>query len=521
MNQSFRRILSFLAVVIAFVAIWGSPGEARADDDRFSAGGYFRIAARPDFQGGNSQLGYWNISGRLLNESQWAALEMRLQLIKASPGTNEIWTSLHAKIEGGTAHAADLLNGALGNFYLTQLYAKAGNVLIEDVVWQVGTLDYYFGDLGLYDMKFAEIFYETVGLSATWSNKYVDLLVGVGDSGYLKKQHGYNTILTFGAAARIKPVDGFELGLGGEFMYEPSVTGSENSPHQTRFNGPNDNVTYENFVRQNVVETFAEQYGESKGDVTSMNYPRPTDLSAFSFKVVGYVGFGKLGPLRWNNLFLNFLRQHPDSYYFENFGGRDYRIYDKEWTDERYQFNVGDEAQFEVVKDRFDLTIAGLFGYHYDKDNTISVSDYNRMIASVVGRGQVYITPTVHLLIETSYAYEHSLNGNMFRSGPRSIGKSTDGIADTLGLEFGDLDSRKTWQGKIGFVLNPGGRGIFSRPSLRLLYGTQYSNVNNAFPSSKTEFLDMTNEFFGQDTLNSLDAIHWHHILSIEAEAWF
>ena len=119
MQQSLRRILSFLIILMAFAAAWSVPGEARADDDRFSAGGYFRIAARPDFQGGNSQLGYWNISGRLLNESRWAALEMRLQLIKATPGTHEVWTSLHAKIEGGSAHAADLLNGALGSFYLT------------------------------------------------------------------------------------------------------------------------------------------------------------------------------------------------------------------------------------------------------------------------------------------------------------------------------------------------------------------------------------------------------------------
>ena len=520
MHQQLRRFLAFLAVVMAFAFTWTNPGEARADDgDRFSAGGYFRIAARPDFQGGQSQLGYWNISGRLLNESQWAALEMRLQLIKASPGTNEIWTSLHAKIEGGSAHAADLLNGTLGNFYLTQLYAKAGNVLIDDVVWQIGTLDYYFGDLGLYDMKFAEIFYETVGVSASWSNKYVDLLVGLGDSGYLKKQHGYNTILTFGAAARFKPVDGFELGVGGELMYEPSVTGSENSPHQTRFDGANDNVTYESYVRHEVVKNFAEQFGGS--DVVTTNFPRPSDMDAFSFKVIGYVGFGKLGPLRWNNLFVNFLRQHPESYYYETYDYRDYRIYNKEWTDERYQFNIGDEAQFGIVENRFDLTIAGLFGYYFDKDNDIAPSDFNRTIASVVARGQVYLTPTLHLLAETSYAYEHSLNGNTYRSDPRSIGKSTNGVADTLGLEFGDLDSRKTWQGKIGFVLNPGGYGIFSRPSLRLLYGTQYSNVNNAFPNSKTEYLDNTNEFFGQDTLNKLDAVHWHHVISIEAEAWF
>ena len=156
-----RHILAFLTLMAVGLMAWLSPQTAQADEDRFSAGGYFRISARPDFQGGWSKLVLWNISGRLMNETQWAALDMRLQLIKQTPGTNEVWTSLHAKIEGGTAHGADLLNGTLGDFSLTQLYVKAGNVLIQDVVWQVGTLDYYFGDLGLYDMKFAERYGQT------------------------------------------------------------------------------------------------------------------------------------------------------------------------------------------------------------------------------------------------------------------------------------------------------------------------------------------------------------------------
>lgn len=519
MHTIIRRAMAFLAAASAFMLFLSAP--AQADDDRFSAGGYFRVAARPDFQGGKSQLGLWNISGRLLNETTWAALEMRLQLLKASPGTNEVWTSLHAKIEGGSAHAADLLNGALGDFALTQLYAKAGNVLIKDVVWQLGTLDYYFGDLGLYDMKFAEIFYDTIGLSAFWSNKYADVLVGIGDSGYLKKSNGYNAVLTFGAATRIRPTDNFEFGLGAELFYEPSVTGSENGPHQTQFDA-NSGVTYENYARKNVLETYARQFGTDDNLAKFENsYPHPTETDAFSFKVIGYVGFGKLGPLKWNNLFLNFLREHPESYYYETYQNVQKRIYIKEWTDERYQFNIGDEMNFEIVKDRFDLTVAGIFGYHFDKDDEVSASERNRLIGSVVARGQVYITPTVHILAETSYAQENSLNGNLWRKSPRSVRSSTNGIASDVGLEYGDLDSRKTWQGKLGLVLNPGGAGIFARPSLRIMYGTQYSNAHNAFPNSNTESLDLTNEFFGQETLQKLDARHWHHVISIEAEAWF
>lgn len=518
MHHFMRSFLAFLTVLAALVSVV-LPSDAFAEDDRFSAGGYFRVAARPDFQGGKSQLGLWNISGRLLNETTWAALEMRLQLIKASPGTNEIWTSLHAKIEGGSAHAADLLNGALGNFALTQLYAKAGNVLIEDVTWQLGTLDYYFGDLGLYDMKFAEIFYDTVGLSATWNSKVADVLVGIGDSGYLKKSDGYNTVLTFGAAARIRPTDGFEFGIGAELFYEPSVKGSENGPHQTKFS-KDSGISYENYARRNVLETFAANYGSNLTEMET-NYPHPSETDAFSFKVVGYLGFGKLGPLKWNNLFLNFLREHPQNYYYETYQNVTKRIYVKDWTDERYQFNLGDEMNWEIVKNRFDLTIAAIVGYHFDKDDDVSSSERNRLIGSVVARGQVYITPTVHFLAETSYAQENSLNGNLWRKSPRSIRNSTDGYASSLGLEYGDLDKRKTWQGKVGFVLNPGGTGIFARPSLRLLYGVQYSNAHDAFPNSNTDSVDLTNEFFGQDTLKNLSERHWHHVISIEAEAWF
>ncbi len=518
MNPHLRRLLSFLAVLLSFAWAFASPNDARADDDRFSAGGYFRISARPDFQGGKSKLGLWNISGRLLNESQWAALEMRLQLIKQTPGTNEVWTSLHAKIEGGSAHAADLLNGSLGAFALTQLYAKAGNVLIEDVVWQVGTLDFYFGDLGLYDMKFAEIFYETVGLSATWSSPMADILVGIGDSGYLKHSNGYSPVLTFGAAARIRPVDGFELGLGAELFYEPSVDGSENSPHQTKF-AKDTGVSKEAFIRHEVLQTYAENLVSASA--FEPNYPTPTALSAFSYNLVGYLGFGKLGALKWNNLFFNFKRLHPEQYYIENYNGIEKRIYIKEWTDDRYQFNIGDEMNLEIVKERFDLTWAAMFGYHFDKDDEISASERNRMIWSIVARGQIYVTQTAHILAETSFAQEKSLNGNLWRSSAGSIWKNNAGIVDALrGLEYGDLDVRNTWQGKIGFVINPSGYGIFSRPSLRLLYGVQYSNMHNAFDNSNVETQSQSNEFYGND-FKSIPDNHWHHVISIEAEAWF
>ena len=127
------------------------PGVSRADagDSRASVGGYFRVMARPDLQGGDGRLGYWNLYGRLLNEGPWAALELKLDLIPPDPGSGKVWTAVHFKLEGGSVLGADPGNGKLNAFGLTQLYVEAGNVLFPDVTWQLGTLDTWMGDLGL------------------------------------------------------------------------------------------------------------------------------------------------------------------------------------------------------------------------------------------------------------------------------------------------------------------------------------------------------------------------------------
>ena len=45
-------------------------------------GGYARIMARPDMQGGAGRLGYWNLYGRLLNEGPYAALDFDYDVLK-------------------------------------------------------------------------------------------------------------------------------------------------------------------------------------------------------------------------------------------------------------------------------------------------------------------------------------------------------------------------------------------------------------------------------------------------------
>ena len=88
-------------------------------------------------------------------------------------------------------------------------------------------------------------------------------------------------------------------------------------------------------------------------------------------------------------------------------------------------------------------------------------------------------------------------------------------MPDSRGLEMGDASVRNTMQLKGGLVLNPTGLGIYARPSIRLLYGVQYSSAQAAFGNGFSESLGQFNEFpVGSDR-------HWHHLISLESEGWF
>ncbi|HOX43069.1 MAG TPA: hypothetical protein PK668_05710 [Myxococcota bacterium] len=504
MNRSLPRTLALaLACLLAAPALV----RAEASRDRFSAAGYFRIMARPDFEGGWSRLGLWNLSGRLLNEGPWGALELKLDVLPPEPGSDAVWTSVHAKLEGGSVRGADQHNGSLSQFGLSQLYVKAGNVLFPDVIWQLGTLHTYFGDLGLYDMRPAELFWETLGLSALWQHPVVEVLVGFGDAGYPVRGSAYSTVLSVGGSVKLKPAQGLEIGLGGQFFYEPEVEGNRNGPHRTVLPA---GIGYEEYWRGEVVETFDDLF---PGQLDQ--FPKPEPVPGLAFKAVAYLGFGGWGFFRWNNLYVNFLRQLPDSVRTESFQGVDYHIYLHDLTDQRYQINAGDELQLTLVPGWLDLTAACLVGYHWNADNSVAAGEDNRLYWSVVGRFQLYLTDTLHWLTESSFAQERSLNGNLWRGHHDSIFQSQDGIADQRGLQFGDLDQRDTWQLKAGLVLNPTGQGIFTRPSIRLLYGLQWSNMHNAFGNSFVESLDQYDEFPESEDRR------WHSVISLEAEAWF
>lgn len=89
-------------------------------------------------------------------------------------------------------------------------------------------------------------------------------------------------------------------------------------------------------------------------------------------------------------------------------------------------------------------------------------------------------------------------------------------MSDARGLEFGDTDLRETWQFKFGPVLNPTGKGIYTRPSLRLLFGVQHSNVHSAFRTSVVSSLDQFNELGIASRTE-----HWHYVVALEGETWF
>ena len=495
------RGLAFQVAALSLLMI--SPLRAETAEDRFAAAGYFRIMTRPDFQGGDSRLGFWNLYGRLLNEGPYAMLELRLALLPEDPATSRTWTRVSARIEGGSVANLDPAVANLSGFRLSQLYVQAGNVLLEHVTWQLGTLEYYFGDLGLYDFRPAIVFEDTVGLSGRYRWNRVDLLLGAGDAGFSLRGTDYSTILTAGGTLRLQLSSHLEVGAGGQLYGEPEVAGNRFAPYTTP------GISYEDLVRGEVAQRFLE---ENPG--MEAFFPRPQARSSSSFKAIGYLGFGQLGPLLWNNLFVRYRRLHPDNVVTETFEGRSYDIYVRDYTDERFQLDVGNEMQLRLVPQTLDLVWAAYYGRYRNRDNDILAGEDNRTFYSAVARLQLYLTETTHLLAESSAAREISIRGNLFRNHVDSVFESTGGVADPRGLETGDSDRRDTWQGKFGWVLSPLGTGIYTRPSLRILYGVQYSTQNNAFGNNFVDSLDDFNVFPNQEQ-------HWHHVLALEAETWF
>ncbi|MBI5543537.1 MAG: carbohydrate porin [Deltaproteobacteria bacterium] len=346
------------------------------------------------------------------------------------------------------------------------------------------------------------LFWDAVGMSATYDSEFVQLRLGVGDSGFGMRGLTYSTIPTAGGWLKFH-VPHFEVGVGGEYRYEPEVKGNKNAPYSTP------GIAYEDYLRREVVKRWLEEHPGQ-----SMEFPNPESTSSQSYKAVGYLGFGGFGPLRWNKLYANWERLHPLTSYSETYSGQAYEIFIHDLTDERYSYVIGNEMELSLVPERLDAVWAVMYGGNYNNKNEVAPGDDNRWYLSTVLRLQLYLTRTLHLLAESSVAQEKSTQGNLYREHFDSIFQNTDGAPDARGLETGDSDTRNTWQLKGGFVINPNGMGVFNRPSLRILYGLQYSSQQAAYGNSFVQSLDQYNVFTGSES-------HWHHVLAIEAEAWF
>jgi hypothetical protein len=497
---SFRAVARFSAVFL-FLFDLGGPGVALAADG--SVGGYFRVMTRPDFQGGDGKLGYWNLYGRLMNEGPYAALHSQLELLEQRPGAGDVWARVHAQVEGSTVTGADSGGGALSQMRLSQLYTEVGNVLGPEIIIRVGTLESWMGDLGLYDWRPTSLLGDTVGMSGTVRGESYDLLIGIGDAGFNHNPDRYNTLFSGGGSLRFRPIDQVEVGIGAQFRYEPAVVGNVNAPYHTP------EVDYSDWLRGEVISVWA---AENPGQL--QNFPDPVSNSADSSKLVGYLGFGGVGPLVWNSLFVSYERLHPDSITTEVFEDVEYELFVSELTDERSVLTVAEELHLTIMPNVAELVMSAIYGLHVDGDNSVAPSDHARSYISTVNRLQLFLTPGFHLLVEGSLAKESSTNGNQYRDHSDSIFESSGGVSDSRGLEYGDASVRHTAQGKLGLVLNPSGAGIFTRPSLRLLYGTQWSSQSNAFGNSFVDSLDQYNSFGNVER-------HWHHMVSAETEVWF
>jgi hypothetical protein len=333
-------------------------------------------------------------------------------------------------------------------------------------------------------------------------------LVGVGDSGFAIHGSNYDFVGTAGSWLRLRLGDHLELGVGAQGRYEPATAGNQFSPYTTP------GVTYENYIQKQVVKAFDE--ANPNVDVLFPN-PVPTDASSYALNA--YLGFGKLGNFVWNNLFVDFEHLHPLPPYTETDPrtGAPVMVYITNITNKRYTFQAGDEAQFTLVPGRLDAVWAALVGYNFNKDNTIQSGQDNFEYGSTVLRLQLYLTQVVHYLFETSLAREISLNGNLYRQHVDSIFGNVNGVPTTgqqFALQNGDSSTRDTWQIKTGIVLNPNGPGIYTRPSIRLLYGLQYSSQQAAFGNGYATSLNQYNVFLGPE-------MHWHSVVALEAEEWF
>ena len=214
----------------------------------------------------------------------------------------------------------------------------------------------------------------------------------------------------------------------------------------------------------------------------------------------------------WNNFYATYRTLHPEKYTTEYFEGQEFKLYTTDLTDERDALLIGNEMQLRNHSNKWDIAWGLLYGRHQDGDNDIAPSDHDRTYASTVLRSQWYIKPEFHFFIESSLAQEVSHNGRAYREHADSIFANTNGVADARALNTAIHTHYLARQNWCGFESK--WCRYFQSTILRVLYGSQYSNQNNAFGNAFVESLDQYNNFGNREQ-------HWHHVVAVETESWF
>ena len=97
-------------------------------------------------------------------------------------------------------------------------------------------------------------------MSADYKNDKTELLLVLGDAGYNIRNNLYDTILVAGGGGELPVLGPLQVGIGGEFRFEPQVSGDRNAPYFTP------GVSYEDYVRGEVMKHFLQEH------------PRPGEL---------------------------------------------------------------------------------------------------------------------------------------------------------------------------------------------------------------------------------------------------
>ena len=215
--------------------------------------------------------------------------------------------------------------------------------------------------------------------------------------------------------------------------------------------------------------------------------------------------FGGVGPLKWNKLQGNIQKLHPLNVTQETFGGRTYDIFIKALTDEKYQLNAGDQAELTIIPDKLDSAL-GLDRLRARQGQHDRPSEDNRLVWSLLGRAVYYLTPTFHFLTEGErrpgalpqrqpVPRARRLDLRQHRWGER--------LARPAVRRFGHPQHLQL---KAGVDPQPDRQGHLRAPSLRLLYGLQYSSQQAAFGTG------FNSRSVAVSTSSRARERHWHSV---------